>query len=690
MTTSVVTPLQLIVAAEFLDNSGLSPLPASLTDSIASFNAQTIMVPLLSALDIAGAATWCSAETLLSLQSIRGSAGPTYCPALGNSIPPAYDILTPVTDPSGFTGQIEQTGNAYLGNGDLGRFAFSFMAVQGFIASTNQVVQSANNANSYLGPTFSNMNALVTNNISSVNTNLTALGQDLAAQGVLVDLNKLNLYGTPAGLLQQIAAVASIQSATLPGVQSILIRFGLSNKNIADLVDNNRISLTNANGLTTNEFDKLQRIAYLGMKQVTGDALLQVTTLLRVTTPGVKTMADLMDPVIMFPKSFTTMQTPSPAGPILIYDDTGAVNSNIEPIVSTSLTTLSGCNELAKIIPPAAAVANKAIQVSLQQISSIAETTLPQLAQVINGYSPWVWDVTVVYPANVVVSAPSGAYRSQQPVPIGIDISETAYWLPANLPSLNTMAELPLIEALAEPIPESVVTVFDQIGLIDNTSVLGTAINFNELEVYIDAVADQITTLDGLGALTALYGIYQRIQRVADGTYGNPTTGPVTVPAGAGAGVYTSAFPYYAGDNALQVLIPLANSAIDTIIAAYPSNITTINGLWNVMANLQASEKSYQDAAGINYFDLPAGTQTDVFAFALNVPSLGLDLTDWGSNQFLQSVVDLTTLGGQAVVGAMREGVNTALLDEANLSSTANQVPADPPITPSPAVTTVN
>lgn len=690
MTTSVVTPLQLIVAAEFLDNSGISPLPASLTDSIASFNTQPIMVPLLSALNIAGVSTWCSAETLLSLQSIRGSAGPTYCPALGNSIPPAYNILTPVTNPSGFTGQIEQTGNAYLGNGDLGRFASSFMAVQGFIDSTNQVIQSANNANTYLGPTFSNMDALVTNNISSVNTNLTAFGQDLAAQGVLVDLNKLNLYGTPAGLLQQIAAVASIQSATLPGVQAFLVAAGLTNKNIADLVNNNRISLTNANGLTINEFDKLQRIAYLGMKQVTGDVLLQVTTLLHVTTPGVNTMADLMDPVIMFPKSFTTMQTPSPAGPILIYDNTGAVNSNIEPIVSSSLPTLSGCNDLAKIIPPAAAVANKAIQVSLQQISSIAETTLPQLAQVINGYSPWVWDVTVVYPANVVVSAPEGAYRSQQPVPIGIDISETAYWLPANLPSLNTMAELPLIQALGVPIPNSVVTVFDQRGLINNTSVLGTAINFNKLNIYIDAVKDQITILNGLGALTTLYSIYQRMQNVANGTYGNPTTGVVTVPSGPGAGVYTTTFPYYAGDNALQALILLANTAIDTIISSYRANITTINGLWNVMANLQASEKSYQIDAGIDYFDLTPGTQTDVFAFAFNVPRLGLDLTNWGSNQFLQAIVDFTTLGGQAVVGAMREGINTALLDQANLSSTANQVPADPPITPSPAVPTVN
>jgi len=40
----------------------------------------------------------------------------------------------------------------------------------------------------------------------------------------------------------------------------------------------------------------------------------------------------------------------------------------------------SGCDELGKIIPPDQAVANKALQFELQQVSGITNLTLPQLA----------------------------------------------------------------------------------------------------------------------------------------------------------------------------------------------------------------------------------------------------------------------------------------------------------------------
>jgi hypothetical protein len=170
--------------------------------------------------------------------------------ALGDSIPAAYTTLTPVVDPAGFTGLIEQTGNAYLGDGDLGKFAQGFMAVQGYLGTTNSFIESAVNANSYLGPFFTNMNDLVTNNIYSVNPDLENFGVDLARQGNLVDLSNLELYGTPAGLLQQISQQGKIRGDTLPLVKPALLATGLTDANIADLVNDNRYGLLNPNGLT--------------------------------------------------------------------------------------------------------------------------------------------------------------------------------------------------------------------------------------------------------------------------------------------------------------------------------------------------------------------------------------------------------------------------------------------------------
>jgi hypothetical protein len=57
------------------------------------------------------------------------------------------------------------------------------------------------------------------------------------------------------------------------------------------------------------------------------------------------------------------------------------VNSGIS--AELNATTATGCDELGKIIPPAQAVASKALQFQLQQISGIAGLTLPALAAIL-------------------------------------------------------------------------------------------------------------------------------------------------------------------------------------------------------------------------------------------------------------------------------------------------------------------
>jgi hypothetical protein len=68
---------------------------------------------------------------------------------------------------------------------------------------------------------------------------------------------------------------------------------------------------------------------------------------------------------------------------VLIYDDAGAVNSVITPILNSGSVTPTGCDELAKIIPAANAAANRALQIGLQQIKGISGTTVPQLAAIL-------------------------------------------------------------------------------------------------------------------------------------------------------------------------------------------------------------------------------------------------------------------------------------------------------------------
>ena len=673
---SILSPLQLTASVSLLQNQGLKPFPAALATAIQTFNATTVISNFLAAVSFYKAQSFATESTLTSLLSI----GATVCPALGNSIPETpvgtYPYLDSeylvnylgaadgsTIDPSGFSNLIEQTCAAYLGNGDAGKFGQGFVAMQGYIATTNQYINSSVNANQYLGPLFTNMDDLVTADIASMTTDLPSFGVDLAKQGNLWNMSKLDLYGTPAGLLQQISALAGIRGRTVPELQNAMISMGLSASNIADLVNDNRVGLNNPTGLSQNEFDKLQLLAYNATTMVSGDALAQILDILGVTTPGIDSLDDLLNPVIMFPLSYTSLQTPSPDGAIPIFNSTGAVNSSITPVVNSYLPTASGCDELGKIIPPAQATANKAIQVSFQQINNIPNTTLSRLADAVLGNVDNPWTVTQPYLADAVVSSGSPVptyYRATTDVPAGTDINNTAYWALTTLGGLSTMADLPLIEAQTTPVDTSVTDYITTTmatgtgpdGTITTYDVLGLALDADDFATRLIDVADII---DGLGTgLDDLSQIY--IDMLSS-----------------------------VNDAAMITLIANANAEIASISSVHPPQVATMNTAWTYMANLMNLSAKYTTEAGIDYFLLQPGDKNSVYAFVQNLPYYGLLTASGDAAEFMENIADIATLGGQAIVGVMREGRNNARLSAAGLYNT-NQIPSDPEIAPIPVI----
>ena len=660
---SVTSPLQLTVSTALLQNQGLRPVPTALTNAIAAFNARPVIQNYAAALAFYNAQTFAkSPATLVNLLSI----GSTVCPALGNSIPASpLGTYTYLTNTDGFSNLIDSTAAAYLGDGNDGKFCQGFMAVQGYIASTNQYINSSVNVNQYLGPMFTNMDDLVTANIASVSTDLPNFGVDLTKQGNLWNFAKLDLYGTPAGLIQQISALAGIKGRTVPDLQNAMISVGLTATDIANLVNDNRVGLNRPTGLTQNEFDKLQLLAYNAMTMITGDALAQILDILSVTTPNIDSLDDLLNPLVMFPLSYASLQTPSPNGAIPIFSTTGSVNSSIAPVVNSYLPTASGCDELGKIIPPAQAVANKAIQVSLQQINNIPNSTLPTFAEAVVGTVDNPWTVTQEYLANAVVGygtpVPS-FYRATVDVPVGIDINNTAYWSPTTLGGLNTMAGLPLIQAQTTPVDSSVTnyiannlaTGTGPNGTITTYDVLGLAIDSNNFAAQLNTATTAINALQTAGSLAALNTAYTNILLAVD-------------------------------DTDVQDQIDNANTAIAALAAS--SYKTALNTAWTYMANLMNLSYKYTDQTGVDYFNLQGDTNS-IYSFSQNLPYYGLLTASGDAVEFLQNLADTTVLGGQAIVGAMREGRNNARLSTARMYNT-NQVPSTPEVAPIPAITPV-
>jgi hypothetical protein len=656
MARGILTPLQIEAGSALLNNQGLNPLPTALTSAISSYNSTTVITNFLAAVAFYNTQSFATASTLASLLSI----GNTTCAALGDSIPTGYSNLSPVTaTPWGFSGLITQTGNAYLGNSDIGKFAQGFGAVQGYIGSTNQFINSAVNAQTYLGPTFTSMDALTTNQLSDVNPNFTGFGTDLAKQGKLTDLSNLDQYGTPGALLKQIAKVAGLQGGTLNSIEGPLLAEGLTKKDIQTLI-------SGENSVTPNQYNLLQRLAYQGMENVTGTDLQQILSILDVTTPNIDTMADLLDQSKIFPNSYTTLQTPSPNGPIPIYGNDNSVNMEVADNVENYIPSDTGCYELAKVIPPAQAVSNKAVQSALQQVSGISSTTLPALAETVLGSTPDVWNPNTTYLANDAVQAGNPiptVYRAQQDVPASTDITNTAYWSPTTLGGLNTMSGLPLIQAQTSAITPAVASFYSTTiatgtgpnGTITTCDVLGTAIDYNNFAAQLNIATTAINALQTAGSLNTLNAAYVAILSAAN-------------------------------DAAVITQISNANAAIAALSAS--PYYATLNTAWAYMANYLNKEKGYQNKAGIDYFNLQASEQSSVMSFVQQLPQFGTQTDTGGPAYFIGQIADTSVLGGQAIVGTMREAQNQQRLNAAGLGQ--NYTPSSAlAVTPVPAVTPV-
>lgn len=661
MLYGLLTPLQLIASGTLINNQGINALPHELTTAISNFTNTTVVSKFLDALSYYQGQEWATAETLLSLQSI----GNTVCPALGDSIPAAYTNLAPVLNPGGFSGLVTQTGNSYLGNGSVNSFAQGFAGLYGYASLTNSFINSVVNAQTYLGPTFNNMDALITNNISEVNSNFAGFGIDLANQGQLYDLSRLDLYGTPAGLLWQISNLAMIENATLKVVEDPLIAAGLTKSNIATLI-------SGQNTVSEIEFNRLQKVAYTGMTQVTGANLRQVLAVLKVRLPNIATMAELLDQSKIFPNSYKTLAIPSLDGPLMVYQDDGSVNMTLAPLVNAYLPVASGCDELGKIIPPDQAVANKATQIALQQISGISNSSLPQLAQVVSGVSLNNWSVNRSYLPNYMVSYGTPipvVYQAVKSVPPGTDINDTEYWTPTSLGGLSTLTGLADLELLTSALPDSVIQQYNNVatgsgpnGTITICDMIGLAIDYNNFASKFNSAALALSSMPSSAALTSLIVAYQDML-----TAGN--------------------------DVQMQTYISNANSAIASIAnplshPEYVQYVNTLNSVFDSMASTLSQEKTYQTKSGVNYADMNSNDTTAIYSFIQSLPSYGQDLDAGGPAYFLNRVADISTVGGQAIIGTMRESVNNQRLSNGQIGQ--NVTPsALPPLIPVPVITPV-
>jgi hypothetical protein len=247
-------------------------------------------------------------------------------PALTNAVPTAYQ--SSLGNANTMTAVISTQSSNILGNGDLGKFEQVFNSADGLVNQTNQLIKSALNANDPNVVTgFTTQDTTTTGGFSDLTQAFAAFGADLAQLGSLIDLNNLNNLGSPSALLEQIVSLSN----PTPGLKTALLNAGIPEETI-ETID------------TATFTPALEKLVYQAMTQVTGKDLAQILKLLRVTTSGINTMADLLNPYKIFPRSYITFTAPTADGLRGIYvDTTGSVNTHLATTLpSNVLAPLQG------------------------------------------------------------------------------------------------------------------------------------------------------------------------------------------------------------------------------------------------------------------------------------------------------------------------------------------------------------
>ena len=308
MANGSLTALQLDASAGLLQNQGIG-ISANLTQAIAQYQNTALISPFLNTIQV-GSANVLSAGVIANLETLAANT----CSAFSNSIPPDYSSLgLQMTD------VVQAQATVDICDNNVSKLTQAVTQAQGYAEQTSIFINSAVNSQTYLGNTFTSINNMITGSIGTVNLVTTAFGSDLQNLGQLINLRNLDNFGSPLALVQQLFAV----SGTVPVLSVAFINAGIAEEVV--------LNLTNPTASVT---DSIQRAMYRVMTQITGNELSQVLQVLGVTTVGIQTVADLLNPLKLFPNSFQSLTTPTANGPVAVYvDSTGSINTQLTQLL---------------------------------------------------------------------------------------------------------------------------------------------------------------------------------------------------------------------------------------------------------------------------------------------------------------------------------------------------------------------
>jgi len=265
--------------------------------------------------------------------------GSTTIPALGNTPPSSFNWSGYPNWASDYTKSNEVTRWGYVrlfalqgynefnyndgkSIGEYKDFLSGIVSANGFVTYTNDAVTATDNSLSFLDGTYSNMNDLITADITGVSIATTLFGQDLITSGKAINLQTISTFGLPSNLLFTLQQ----NNALTKSVSLALIASGITVSELGEI-------LGNIQPVTKEQ----ERKIYGAFGIILGQDLQDILVSLNCKTKGLEALVDLLNPLKLFPNSYQTLTVPvyntidGPANSKIyypIYSNNG-LNSNL-------------------------------------------------------------------------------------------------------------------------------------------------------------------------------------------------------------------------------------------------------------------------------------------------------------------------------------------------------------------------
>lgn len=519
--------------------------------------------------------------------------GANTIPAFGNfaAIPAGKGTL----GQRGFLNFLAKYARTEFQNGNLPQFITAFQGYSSWIQQNNAMVNAATNGKTFLAGTYSGMEDLITADIMGVNKDTKNFSTDLTNLGVVLSFPRLNVFGSPQSLLLSMISAGAIFNPILVALS----------KNFTEQ------EVTDITTVTYAATPEQERKLYNIFLTITGQDLRDILNTMFCVTKGFKTLADLLNPVKLFPLSYATLTMPfytpdlaSAKMYVFIYRG-GATNPQVEakqPGVGSYLDN---------ILPTDIAQACGAFRQSMMQIKNILRVNYNDFCAAVN---------------NIETLK-------------GVPLTREA--TPVNQAAANTI----ISQFGGGSGPNGTFTMCDFFGTMSGTE-------NNPLYVQIYTLMLQMTTPELIQA-------YSVLASAAAPPVPDPLD-PLVPP------VITDITTQIAAVNQEIAKIQAANPQRSEDL-----NTAWNNLLVNYVQEYNARSMAYPDIWG-NPADpvniIPNATKTSISTFVTTISNTyAFETLNCESSEVLENISQLTNITGQSIVALMRRSRNAARLNEVGI-----------------------